>query len=157
MFIPSFSITPNMVSDVEQIGRIVGFLQAVRLPQPFVQDLLATIEAETVHASTAIEGNTLTQEQVTQVLRGQPVQALRRDIQEVKNYQSTLAYIHDIAAHTQTFTHQTILELHYRLLQNVEDDLAGRYRTGLLPATRLWRAAIWVKPWSSASVAFPRR
>lgn len=66
------------------------------------------------------------------MLRGQPVQALRRDIQEVKNYQATLAYIHDIAAGTATFTHQTILELHFRLLQGVDDKLAGRYRTGFV-------------------------
>lgn len=109
MFTPSFRITPGMFSNVEQLGRIMGLLQAVRLPGVYAQELLATVEAEIIHASTAIEGNTLTQEQVTEVLRGQPVQALRRDIQEVKNYQATLAYIHDIAAGTATFTHQTIL------------------------------------------------
>lgn len=121
-----------MFSNVEQLGRIMGLLQAVRLPGVYAQELLATVEAEIVHASTAIEGNTLTQEQVTEVLRGQPVQALRRDIQEVKNYQAALAYIHDIAAGTTTFTHQTILELHFRLLQGVDDKLAGRYRTGFV-------------------------
>lgn len=130
MFTPVFTITPSMLTSIEQIGRILGFLQAVRLPGSYTQDLVATIEAEIVHASTAIEGNTLTQEQVTQVLRRQPVQALARDIQEVINYQATLSYIHEIAAQTERSTHQTILELHYRLLQGVDDELAGHYRTG---------------------------
>ena len=117
MFIPSFTVTPPVLTAVEQIGRAVGFLQAVRLPPDFARELLATVEAETIHASTAIEGNTLTQEQVTQVLRGQTVLALARDVHEVKNYQATLAYIHELATVTTAFTHQTILELHYRLLQ----------------------------------------
>lgn len=132
MFRPVFSITPSILTNVEQIGRIVGFLQAVRLPSRYSQELLTAVEAEVVHASTAIEGNTLTQEQVTQVLRGEQVQALRRDVLEVKNYQATLAYIYAIATHTGAFTHQTILELHYRLLQGVGDEHAGRYRNGFV-------------------------
>ena len=132
MYTPAFTISPGLLTNVEHIGRILGFLQAVQLPGIYARELLATVEAEIVHASTAIEGNTLTQEQVTQVLAGLPVQALRRDIQEVKNYQATLVYIHAIADHTTAFTHQTILELHYRLLQGVDNTLAGRYRTGFV-------------------------
>lgn len=41
---------------------------------------------------------------------------------------ATLAYIHEIAAATAEFSHQTILELHFRLLQSVDDSVAGRYR-----------------------------
>jgi Fic family protein len=132
MFRPNFRITPAMLTNIEQLGRIMGFLQAVRLPGTFAQELLAAVEAEIVHASTAIEGNTLTQEQVTQVLAGKQVHALARDIQEVKNYQATLVYIHVIAAQMPDFTHQTILELHYRLLEGVEDQMVGRYRTGFV-------------------------
>ena len=129
MYRPFFTVTPTILTTVEQIGRILGYLQAVRLPAGAVQEILAQVEAETVHASTAIEGNTLTQEQVTAVLAGRTVQALARDIQEVRNYQGTLSYIHEIAAVTQAFSHQTVLELHYRLLQGVDDEAAGRYRT----------------------------
>lgn len=132
MYAPTFTITPGLLTNIEQIGRILGFLQAVQPPGIYARELLATVEAEIVHASTAIEGNTLTQEQVTQVLAGLTVQALRRDIQEVKNYQAVLAYVHEIADHTAAFTHQTILELHYRLLYGVDDAPAGRYRTGLV-------------------------
>ncbi|MCO5214320.1 MAG: Fic family protein [Caldilinea sp.] len=129
MYTPFFTVTPTILTSIEQIGRILGYLQAVRLPAGAAQEILAQVEAETVHASTAIEGNTLTQEQVTAVLAGRTVQALARDIQEVKNYQATLSYIHEIAAVTDTFSHQTVLELHYRLLQGVDDEAAGRYRT----------------------------
>lgn len=121
-----------MLTAIEQLGRVMGFLQGVRLPGPYAQELLALLEAEIVHASTAIEGNTLTQEQVTEVLAGRPVQALRRDIQEVKNYQAALAYIDEVAAHGGEFTHQTVLALHHRLLQDVDEEAAGRYRTGFV-------------------------
>ena len=129
MYTPFFTVTPAMLTAIEQIGRILGYLQAVRLPAGAAQEILAQVEAETVHASTAIEGNTLTHEQVTAVLAGRTVQALARDIQEVKNYQATLSYIHEIEAVTEAFSHQTVLELHYRLLQGVDDEAAGRYRT----------------------------
>ncbi len=132
MYRPRFTVMPAILHNIEQIGRIMGFLQAVQLSAAAQQELVDVVEAETVHASTAIEGNTLTREQVTRLLRGQAVRAIARDVQEVKNYQETLRYIREIAQHTARFTQQTILELHFRLLRGVNDEIAGRYRSGLV-------------------------
>jgi len=132
MYRPRFIITPLILNNIEQISRILGFLSAVRLSTAYAQELIAEVEAEMVHASTAIEGNTLTREQVTRLLRGQTVRAIARDVQEVKNYQETLRYIRDIAQHTARFSQQTILDLHYRLLRGVNDAIAGKYRAGLV-------------------------
>ena len=55
MHAPAFTITPQLLTNMEQIGRILGFLQAVQLPGAYARELLATVEAEIVHASTAIE------------------------------------------------------------------------------------------------------
>jgi Fic family protein len=132
MFDPAFTITPAILSNVEQAARILGFLQGVYLPDSWRLELAAEVTAEMVHASTAIEGNTLTREQVTRVLRGERVQAVERDVREVRNYYETLLHIRAVAASTERFTHQTIKELHHRLLRGVDERIAGRYRTGLV-------------------------
>lgn len=132
MFIPAFTITPAMLSNVEQAARILGFLQGVRLPDAWRLELAAEVTAEMVHASTAIEGNTLTRAQVTRVIRGERVQAVERDVREVRNYYETLLHVREVAALTERFTHQTVKELHYRLLRGVDERIAGRYRSGLV-------------------------
>lgn len=129
MYIPVFEITPLILKNIEEIGQIFGYLKAIQLPQLYRQEYFEKIAAETVHASTAIEGNTLTQDQVEKVIRGEQITAIQRDIREAKNYYQTLEYIRDVAQHTESFTQQTILELHHKLLSGVDDEIAGKYRT----------------------------
>ena len=45
MFIPAFTITPAMLSNVEQAARILGFLQGVRLPDAWRLELAAEVTA----------------------------------------------------------------------------------------------------------------
>lgn len=132
MLVPALTITPAILTNIEQAARILGFLQGVRLPETWRLELAAEVTAEMVHASTAIEGNSLTREQVTRVIRGERVQAVERDVREVRNYYETLLHIREVAAFTERFTHQTVKELHYRLLRGVDERIAGRYRTNLV-------------------------
>lgn len=130
MYTPYFSITPQIISDIEEIGRVVGYLQALKIPREYQQEYIKKVAAETVHASTAIEGNTLTQDQVSQLQAGKRVKAIERDVREAQNYFKTLEYIQDVSGHMDAFTQQTILELHQKLLHGVDDTIAGKYRTG---------------------------
>ena len=82
MFTPKFTITPKITQDIENIGAVFGYFRAVRLPENYRRELVSRITAETVHASTAIEGNTLTQKQVADVLSGKQVTAKDREIKE---------------------------------------------------------------------------
>lgn len=129
MYKPYFQITPLILKNIEEIGRVFGYLQAVQLPKSYNQEYIEKVVAETVHASTAIEGNTLTQDQVEKVIRGEKISAIERDIREAKNYFQALEHIRDIAGHTEDFTQQTILELHHKLLVGVDNKIAGKYRT----------------------------
>lgn len=129
MYRPFFQITPLILKNIEEIGRVFGYLKAVQLPKSYSQEYVEKVVAETVHASTAIEGNTLTQDQVEKVIRGEKITAIERDIREAKNYFEALEHIREVCEHTAGFTQQTILELHHKLLSGVDDKIAGRYRT----------------------------
>lgn len=129
MYLPRFSITPKIATNLEQIGQVFGFIKTVTLPTQYKHEYVAKIMAEAIHASTAIEGNTLTQEQVTKVIRGEKVPAIQRDIKEVKNYHEVLQSIKRIAQETETYTETTIRDIHHELLKGVNDEIAGKYRT----------------------------
>lgn len=130
MYTPHFTITPPILKNIEEIGRIFGYLKAVQLPISYRQEFIEKIAAETVHSSTAIEGNTLTQEQVLRVIRGEKIRAIEKDVREAKNYYQILEDIRAIAQHTDQFTQRTVLELHKTLLSGIDDDIAGTYRSG---------------------------
>jgi len=81
---PPFTITPRIIDLIGQISEGVGRLsvnsegeQALRLRR--------INRVRTIHSSLAIEGNTLSEGQVTAILEGKHVVAPPREIQEVKN------------------------------------------------------------------------
>ncbi len=81
---PPFEITPRaagLLSEIERaLGRLEGSLTAP--PNPMLR---RSLKVRTIHASVAIEGNTLTEEQVTAILEGKRVIAPERDLLEVTN------------------------------------------------------------------------
>ncbi len=80
---PPYSITTEILSLVEQIGEAIGRAEAAGLGL----DLRLRREARvrTVHGSVAIEGNALSEEQVSAILDGKRVVGPPRDVQEVRN------------------------------------------------------------------------
>lgn len=81
---PPFEINPRsavLLAEIERIlGRHEGSLKAPASPM-----LRRSLRVRTIQASLQIEGNTLTEEQVTAVLEGGPVVAPERDLREVRN------------------------------------------------------------------------
>jgi Fic family protein len=129
MYLPRFTLTPKMTTNLEQIGAVFGFIRTVTIPTQFREEYVAKIMAEAIHASTAIEGNTLTQEQVTKVIGGEKITAIDRDIKEVQNYHEILQSIKHVAKETNSYTEKTIRDIHYELLKGVNNQIAGKYRT----------------------------
>ncbi len=130
MYTPRFTITPKITQDVEKLGVVFGYFRAVEIPANYRKELVAKIIAETVHASTAIEGNTLTQRQVNDVLGGKQVTAHAKEIQEVENYNHALNEIEKLS-HQKGFQikEQTIKDIHKTLLKDIDNKIAGQYRT----------------------------
>jgi len=79
-----FRVTPKVLVLVAEIERRVGRAEGLELqaPQPLLRK---RSRVKTVAASTAIEGNTLSEEQVTAVLEGKRVVGDPRELLEVTN------------------------------------------------------------------------
>ena len=80
---PPYSITADMLFRVEQIGEAIGRAEAAGVSQNLRLRRINLIR--TIRGSLGIEGNTLSEEQVSTILDGKPVIAPLRDIQEVRN------------------------------------------------------------------------
>lgn len=77
---PPYTITPKITNLVAQISEAIGSYYAhenLRLHR--------VNRIKTIHGTLAIEGNTLSTEQVTAVLEGKPVVAPINEVQEVRN------------------------------------------------------------------------
>ncbi|GMU60839.1 MAG: hypothetical protein AMXMBFR34_26020 [Myxococcaceae bacterium] len=142
---PPFTITPGVLRHVAAIERLIGRfegLQATR-PQP---RLHRRNRVRTIQGSVAIEGNTLSLDQVTAVLDGKPVVGDRREILEVQN--AVRAY--ELAEALDPADERDLLRAHRVLMKGLLPN-AGHYRTagvGVLkgdvprrsaPSRRRWR------------------
>ena len=81
-YTPPFAITADILNLVANISEQVGRLTASSLnalPQLRKQNRIKTITG-----TLAIEGNTLTEEQITAIVDGQPVMGSVRELAEVK-------------------------------------------------------------------------
>ncbi|MFA5531712.1 MAG: Fic family protein [Thiohalomonadaceae bacterium] len=121
---PPYAVTPAIVTLAAQIGEAVGRLAAVA-DSPRALRLRRINRIRTIRGSLAIEGNTLSEEQVTAVLNGKPVVAPPREIQEVRN--AIAAY--DRLEQWQPDSEADLLAAHRHLMQGLIDE-AGTYRRG---------------------------
>ena len=81
---PPFETTAECVRLLADIERLIGRYEGHHHPRPDPM-LRKSLRIRTVQGSVAIEGNTLTDEQITAVLDGRRVSGPRREIREVKN------------------------------------------------------------------------
>ena len=121
---PPCTLTPAIVSLVARIAEDVGQLSA-RLEAARDLRLRRINRIRTIHGSLAIEGNTLSETQITAILDGKMVVAPPREIQEVRN--AIAAY--DLLASWQPTRETDLLAAHRTLMLGLVDD-AGAWRLG---------------------------
>ncbi len=117
-------MTPTIVSLVAEIAGEVGRLSALA-SMGGVPKLRRENRIRSIHASLAIENNTLSLDQVTAVIEGKRVLGQPREIQEVKN--AFAAY--EAMAEWNPASLKDLLAAH-RLMLEALDDHAGKYRSG---------------------------
>jgi Fic family protein len=127
---PQFTITPALLALVEQVAGLREKIAGATVDLAWIPGLQNDSAARNAHASTAIEGNPLTLEQVRALEEGRELIAEdQRHQREVLNYFAGLRYItknHALA----TIGHEEILRLHKILAADVMDQgQAGKYRT----------------------------
>lgn len=79
---PPYDITPNILNLINQVSEKLGEINANFLDRSSPQ-LRKQNQIKTIHSSLRIEGNTLTQEQITALLEEKRVIGPKKDIEEV--------------------------------------------------------------------------
>jgi Fic family protein len=127
---PQFTISARLLSLVEQVAVLRERIQSAAVELSWIPALQKDTRTRNGHASTAIEGNPLTLEQVRAVEEGRELAAAdRRSQREVLNYFAGLRYV-EKNARKKTIRHEDIFGLHRLLADTVMDQgEAGRYRT----------------------------
>ncbi len=127
---PQFTISPRLLSLAEQISALRERIQAATVELSWIPALQKDTRTRNGHASTAIEGNPLTLEQVRALEDGRELSTVdARPKREVLNYFAGLRYV-EKHARKRTLRHEDIFELHRLLASKVMDQgEAGRYRT----------------------------
>ena len=120
---PPYSVTPGIVSRIERIGEAIGRWEISREAQDLRLRRINRIR--TIRGSLAIEGNTLSEEQVSTILDGEPVVAPPREIQEARN--AIKAY--DRYPEWNPASEADLLNAHEILMAGLLD-APGRYRRG---------------------------
>lgn len=127
---PQFRITPRLLLLVEQVAVLRERIQSAAVEFSWIPALQKDTRTRNSHASTAIEGNPLTLEQVRALEEGRELAAVEaRPKREVLNYFAGLRYVEKLAG-KKTIRHEDIFGLHRLLAGQVMDQgEAGRYRT----------------------------
>lgn len=121
---PPLTITSRILALVADTSELLG-RYAERSRQAQALRLRRANQIRTIQGSLAIEGNSLSLEQITAVLEGKPVIAPPREVQEVKN---ALA-VYERFAQYQPHHEQDLLAAHQLLMAGLVNEL-GCYRSG---------------------------
>lgn len=126
---PHFTITVRLLGFSEAIAVLRERIQGAAVELSWVPALQKDARARNVHASTAIEGNPLTLEQVRLIEEGRnPAASDEIARREVLNYFAGLRHVEKNAAR-KTIRHEDIFKLHRILAGGVMDQGdAGLYR-----------------------------
>jgi Fic family protein len=127
---PRFTITPSLLSQVEAVAALRERILGAAVKLSWIPALQKDTRTRNVHASTAIEGNPLTLEQVRALEEGrEPAASDPRSRREVVNYFAGLRFVEKNAT-KKNLRHEDLFELHRILAGEVMDQgEAGRYRT----------------------------
>ena len=119
---PPYEITSSILKLITSISEKIGEVNANLLNKPSPK-LRKQNRIKTIHSSLKIEGNTLTEEQITALLENKRVIGPKKDVVEVLNaikiYENLDIY--------KPSNEKSFLKAHQNLMENLIED-AGKYR-----------------------------
>lgn len=131
---PPYDITPEILRLVSSISEKIGEVKAYYLNKQSPQ-LRKRNRIKTIHSSLQIEGNTLTEEQITALLENKRIIGPQKDVIEVMNaiqvYKNIDSYKY--------YSEKSFLKAHSELMQNLIPS-AGKYRNkgvGIVKGTEI--------------------
>lgn len=123
-YTPPFTMTEEITNLVIEIGEQVGAVVAYDTLQPNPK-LRRESRIKSIHSSLAIEQNTLTLEQVTDVINGKTVLGPPQDIREVKNAYEAYERVLTL----DPYSVKNLLLAHKIMMEGLVKE-AGRFRSG---------------------------
>ncbi len=121
---PPYEITNEILRFLTSISEKMGEVNSARLDRPS-PELRKKNRVKTIKASLEIEGNSLSEEQITAIIEKKPVIAPKKDILEVMNAIKVYERIHDL----DPYSVHSFLMAHGLLMEGLVDR-AGHFRTG---------------------------
>jgi len=131
---PPYDITPNILKLIRSISEKIGEVNATYLNKQSPQ-LRKQNRIKTIHSSLQIEGNTLTEEQITALIENKRVIGPEKDVQEVINAIKVYEKIKDYNYSSD----KSFLKAHLELMKGLIDS-AGKYRrqaVGIVKGTKV--------------------
>lgn len=122
MYTPPFTVSAKAINLIAEISAQIE-RYSIRMEQSDSLRLRKVNRVKTVHSSLAIEGNSLSEGDVTAILEGKTVIAPQRQILEVKNALKT----YELYSTLDPFSIKDLLKAHYTMMCGLIDE-AGIFR-----------------------------
>ncbi len=123
-YMPPYSVSEKAVDLLARICEILGRVSVQQTPQAL--RLRRVNRIRTIQGSLAIEGNTLTEEEITAVMEGKPVIASPQEVQEVRN----AIKVYEKMSAWNPFDPNHLLEAHVLLMGGLTDRIGAYRQTG---------------------------
>ncbi|WP_225034595.1 Fic family protein [Winogradskyella sp. SM1960] len=120
---PPYEITSSILKLITSISEKIGEVNANLLNKPSPK-LRKQNRIKTIHSSLKIEGNTLTEEQITALLENKRVIGPKKDVLEVLNAIKTYENLENFNPSNE----KSFLEAHQNLMEGLIEN-SGKYRT----------------------------
>lgn len=121
---PPFIVSADAINRIAEISALLE-RHNIALDGEHGLKLRKANRIRTIHSSLAIEGNTLSEEEVRDIVNGKQVVAPIRQIQEVRN----AIRVYDMYSQLNPFSEKDLLKAHSVMMEALTDD-AGKYRSG---------------------------
>lgn len=121
---PTFNVSAEAINLIAEISALLE-RHNIALEGEQGLKLRKANRIKTIHSSLAIEGNTLSEDEVRDIINGKKIVAPLRQIQEVKN----AIRVYDIYSQLNPFSEKDLMKAHGIMMEALTDD-AGRYRSG---------------------------
>jgi len=131
---PPYDITPNILKRISSISEKIGEVNANYLSKQSPQ-LRKQNRIKTIHSSLQIEGNTLSEEQITALIENKRVIGPEKDVMEVLNAIKVYEKLKDY----EYSSDKSFLKAHQQLMMGLID-IAGKYRkqgVGIVKGTKV--------------------
>lgn len=118
---PPYNITNNILKLISSISMKLGEINSLHINKPQLRE---KSRIKTIKASLEIEGNSLSEDQITAIVENKRVIAPEKDILEVTNAITTYSHLRDF----DPFSIKSFLSAHYILMNGLVDN-PGKLRS----------------------------